>query len=146
MKAETKAENVIEEDGFVKKTVGKRRFKNAGTGQAAANEHPRFIGHGALAAIDMALLRSFSSRFMVTVHVRGRRRLSMNRGLANVKAPLTVDPSPHRMGRRRKSAGLGFMSSMREIVREILSLPQPTVSSRGDEGMNGLIGGANHWI
>ena len=43
MKAETKAENVIEGDGFVKKTVGKRRFKNAGTGHAA----PRELGEGA---------------------------------------------------------------------------------------------------
>jgi chorismate mutase len=36
-------------------------------------------GRGALAAIDMALLRSFSNRFMVTMHVRSTKRLSMNR-------------------------------------------------------------------
>jgi len=43
LKAETKAENVIEEDGFVKKTVEKRRFKNAGTGHGA----PAELGEGA---------------------------------------------------------------------------------------------------
>jgi len=42
--------------------------------------------HGALAAIDMALLRSFSSRFMVPVHVRNRRKLSMNRAFVEVGA------------------------------------------------------------
>jgi hypothetical protein len=70
--------------------------------------------HGALAAIDMALLRSFSSRFMVAVHVRNRKRLSMNCGLvggpgkcvnggvANGPFPLTPALS---LGEREKTAG-----------------------------------------
>jgi hypothetical protein len=53
---------------------------------------------GALAAIDMALLRSFSNWFMVPMHARSRRRLSMNR-----REPVAyIWRNPFRVGKIRR--------------------------------------------